>query len=145
MSVNMTILKNRDEWLKNRRKGIGGSEISAVIGCNPYLDNVTLWELKTGRKVPEDISDKPESAKDAEICRNANILENYSINEQYKDELKTILQATDFDSAEARVIKIRYKQKDNRYTNFFRNFKFFYNKICELSDSQLNSIALRSN
>ena len=89
----------------------------------------------------EEISDKPDSAKDADICRNANILKNYSINEQYKTELKTILQATDFDSAEARVIKIKYKQKDNRYTNFFRNFKFFYNKICELSDSQLNSIA----
>lgn len=89
----------------------------------------------------EEISDKPDSAKDADICQNANILKNYSINEQYKTELKTILQATDFDSAEARVIKIKYKQKDNRYTNFFRNFKFFYNKICELSDSQLNSIA----
>lgn len=89
----------------------------------------------------EDIPDKPDTAKDAGICHNANILENYSINEQYKTELKTILQATDYNSAEARVIKIRYKQKDNRYTNFFRNFKFFYNKICELSDSQLNSIA----
>lgn len=89
----------------------------------------------------EEISDNPDSAKDADICRNANILKNYSINEQYKTELKTILQATDFDSAEARVIKIKYKQKDNRYTNFFRNFKFFYDKICELSDSQLNSIA----
>ena len=95
-----------------------------------------LYKVET-----EDISDKPDSAKDAEICRNANLLENYSINEQYKDELKTILKATDFDSAEARVVKIRYKQKDNRYTNFFRNFKFFYNKICDFSDSQLNSIA----
>ena len=68
-----------------------------------------LYKVET-----EDISDKPDSAKDAAICRNVNILENYSINEQYKDELKTILQATDFDSAEARVVKIRYKQKDKR-------------------------------
>lgn len=89
----------------------------------------------------EDISDKPDAAKDAEICRRGIILENYSINEQYKTELSTILQATDYASAEARVIKIKYKQKDNRYTNFFRNFKFFYGKISELSDSQLNSIA----
>ena len=95
-----------------------------------------LYKVET-----EEISNKPDSAQDADICNNVNILENYSINEQYKTELKTILQATDFESAEARVIKIRYKQKDNRYTNFFRNFKFFYNKICELSDSQLNSIA----
>ena len=89
----------------------------------------------------EDISDKPDAAKDAEICRRGIILENFSINEQYKTELSTILQATDCASAEARVIKIKYKQKDNRYTNFFRNFKFFYGKISELSDSQLNSIA----
>ena len=89
----------------------------------------------------EDISDKPDAAKDSEICHREIILENFSINEQYKTELSTILQATDYASAEARVIKIKYKQKDNRYTNFFRNFKFFYGKISELSDSQLNSIA----
>ena len=89
----------------------------------------------------EDISDKPDAAKDAEICRRGIILENFSINEQYKTELSTILQATDYASAEAREVKIKYKQKDNRYTNFFRNFKFFYGKISELSDSQLNSIA----
>lgn len=59
MPVVMTVLKNREEWLKNRFNGIGGSEISAVVGCNPYLDNVTLWEYKTGKREPEDISDKP--------------------------------------------------------------------------------------
>lgn len=95
-----------------------------------------LYKVET-----EEISDIPDSAQDADICNNVNILKNYSINEQYKTELNTILQATDYDSAEARVVKIKYKQKDNRYTNFFRNFKFFYDKICELSDSQLNSIA----
>lgn len=57
--VKMKILQTRDDWLKNRMGGIGGSEISAVIGANPYMDNVTLWEYKTGRKVPEDISNKP--------------------------------------------------------------------------------------
>lgn len=57
--IEMTVLSSRDEWLKNRMKGVGGSEISAIIGCNPYLDNVTLWEYKTGKKTPEDISDKP--------------------------------------------------------------------------------------
>lgn len=59
MSITMKVLKDRAEWLANRMNGIGGSEISAVIGCNPYLDNVSLWELKTGRRQPADISDKP--------------------------------------------------------------------------------------
>ncbi len=89
----------------------------------------------------EDISDKEDRVKDAEICRQTTILTNYSINEQYKQELSNILQATDYDSAEASAIKLKYKKKDNRYSNFFRNYKFFYNKISDLSDSQLNSIA----
>ena len=59
MAVEMHILASREEWLANRKKGIGGSEISAVIGCNPYMDNVTLWKYKTGQLEPEDISDKP--------------------------------------------------------------------------------------
>lgn len=59
MSVEMTVLNNREEWLQNRFKGLGGSEISAVVGCNPYMDNITLWEYKTGRRTPEDISEMP--------------------------------------------------------------------------------------
>lgn len=43
--------------------------------------------------------------------------------------------------AESRVYKIPRKQKDNKYTNFFRNFKFFYERATELSDSQLNKFA----
>ena len=57
--IEMKILESREAWLEHRMNGLGGSEISAVIGCNPYLDNVTLWELKTGRRTPSDISDKP--------------------------------------------------------------------------------------
>lgn len=59
MSVEMTILKSRDDWLKNRLNGVGGSEISAAVGRNPYLDNIFLWEIKTGKKQPDDISEKP--------------------------------------------------------------------------------------
>jgi len=89
----------------------------------------------------EDVPDYPDVDKDSEICRSGIILENLSINELYKTELEKILQSTDYISAEARVTKIKYKQKDNRYTNFFKNFKFFHEKISDLSESQLNSIA----
>ena len=44
------------DWLKARLNGIGASEASAVIGCNPYMSNVDLWMLKTGRKTAPDIS-----------------------------------------------------------------------------------------
>ncbi len=69
------------------------------------------------------------------------IIENYSINELYKSEMKAILGSPNFESAENRVLKIPYKQKDNKYTNYFRNFKFFYNKLIELSASNINVFA----
>lgn len=48
----------RNEWLEERKKGIGGSDAAAIIGANPYKDNIKLWEEKTGRKTADDISDK---------------------------------------------------------------------------------------
>ncbi len=57
--IDCNIFLTRAEWLEHRRGGIGGSEISATVGMNPYLSNVELWEIKTGRRIPEDISDKP--------------------------------------------------------------------------------------
>lgn len=52
--------KNRTEWLEARQKqGIGGSEAGCVLGVNKYQSNVDLWELKTGRRQPADLSDNP--------------------------------------------------------------------------------------
>lgn len=46
------------EWLEERKKGIGGSDASAILGRNPYKTNIDLWKEKTGKKESEDISDK---------------------------------------------------------------------------------------
>lgn len=46
-------------WLEARRKGVGASDASCVLGLNPWKSNVQLWEEKTGRVNPPDISDKP--------------------------------------------------------------------------------------
>lgn len=54
----MEIITTHEEWLKVRLKGIGASEASAIIGLNPYMSNVDLWEIKTGRKASPDISSK---------------------------------------------------------------------------------------
>lgn len=89
----------------------------------------------------ENIPDKPDQKVDAEICGNTLILKNKSINERYPSELKTILQSVDYVEAEINSIKIPYKQKDNKYTNFFRNFKYFYEMGGILSTSELNRIA----
>lgn len=50
---------NRERWLKLRMSMIGGSEASALFGENPYMNNVDLWMIKTGRAIQQDISDKP--------------------------------------------------------------------------------------
>lgn len=57
--IHKKILKDREEWLQNRTKGIGGSEIACVVGANPYKSTVDLWLEKIGEYIPEDISDKP--------------------------------------------------------------------------------------
>lgn len=51
--------KNHAEWLKEREYGIGGSDAAAVLGMSKWKTNEELWEEKTGRRKPEDISDKP--------------------------------------------------------------------------------------
>lgn len=50
--------KDEKEWLSGRMNGIGGSDASAVVGVNPYKTNIELFEEKTGRRLPEDISEK---------------------------------------------------------------------------------------
>lgn len=88
-----------------------------------------------------DADEIPLMLKDANEIQNILILDNKSINELYLDEVKKIIEAVDFESSEQSVHKIPRKQKDNKYTNHFRNFKFFYNKLGEKSDSQLNRFA----
>lgn len=48
----------RNEWLEERKKGIGGSDASVIMGLNPYKTTVDLWKEKTGRIIAEDISNK---------------------------------------------------------------------------------------
>lgn len=52
----------RAEWLKNRKNGLGGSDIAAVIGQNPFMSNTDLFEIKTGKKLQLDISENPRVA-----------------------------------------------------------------------------------
>ena len=55
----MQILSSREEWLKARAGSIGGSDAAAVLGLSPHMTNVELWEIKTGRREPKDLSDVP--------------------------------------------------------------------------------------
>lgn len=61
---------SREEWLERRRMSIGGSDAAAVLGLSKYNSPYALWCEKTGKVVPEDISDK-------EAVRLGNDLEEY--------------------------------------------------------------------
>lgn len=50
---------SREEWLQGRQGRIGGSDAAATVGASPYMTNVQLWEIKTGRRQQADISDNP--------------------------------------------------------------------------------------
>lgn len=54
MYKNMT----EKEWLEERKKGIGGSDASAIMGESPWKTRVQLWKEKTGKIEAEDISEK---------------------------------------------------------------------------------------
>lgn len=45
-------------WLKSRKAGVGGSDMSTILGLNSFKTPYELWLEKTGRVEPEDISDK---------------------------------------------------------------------------------------
>lgn len=40
----------RSDWLKERRKGIGGTDISAIVGLNPWSGALAVWHDKTSDK-----------------------------------------------------------------------------------------------
>lgn len=105
--------------------------------------------LKDRRNVILDILYKTDADNRGKILKNwdlvkgKTIIESHSINElkEYKQELQTILESPDYNTAEQNCYKIPRRQKDNKYTNFFRNFKFFYGKLKEYHDSQVNIFA----
>ena len=43
---------NREEWLAERKKSLGGSDMGAVLGMNSYTSPMAVWMDKTGR-LPE--------------------------------------------------------------------------------------------
>lgn len=55
----MNVNAKEKAWLKARQKGIGASDAAAAIGRSKRKTNVQLWEEKTGRVLPADISSKP--------------------------------------------------------------------------------------
>lgn len=59
----------RQDWLRLRKQGIGGSDAGAVCGLNPYLSALDVFLEKTAEGLPEE--------KDNESMREGRDLEDY--------------------------------------------------------------------
>ena len=46
-----TLNLSRDEWLKYRKQGIGGSDAGAICGLNPYTTAMHVYYDKTSETV----------------------------------------------------------------------------------------------
>ena len=40
---------SHEQWLENRKGGIGSSEVATIVGLNPYETPYQLWLRKTGQ------------------------------------------------------------------------------------------------
>lgn len=63
-----TVGMSREEWLEERRHGIGGSDAGAIVGVSKYASPYTVWLDKTG-KLPD--------KEDTEAMRCGRDLEEY--------------------------------------------------------------------
>lgn len=55
-----TVDMNEAQWLANRRGGIGGSDVSAILGINKYRTPFEVWLDKTGQ-IPIDTTETSEA------------------------------------------------------------------------------------
>ena len=53
--IDIKYYDSREEWLAARSRRIGGSEAAALVGRHPYMTNVDLWRIKTGRAEPPEV------------------------------------------------------------------------------------------
>lgn len=64
----MNAVAERAAWLAERRSGIGGSDIAAILGLSPWKTAVDVWLDKTGQR-------KDDTVGDAEAVRWGTLLE----------------------------------------------------------------------
>jgi len=55
--------RTREEWLAKRQKGIGASECASIVGLSPWCTASELFELKTGLRKAQDLSDNADVSR----------------------------------------------------------------------------------
>ncbi len=62
----VSFTQGTEEWLKWRGGGVGASDISAIMGSNPYLTALQLWEKKCGFREDDEINQAMQHGIDTE-------------------------------------------------------------------------------
>lgn len=57
---------SREEWLSWRKKGIGGSEVAALVGMHPYLSPFAVYMDKVGELEPQEDTEAMRIGRDLE-------------------------------------------------------------------------------
>lgn len=55
-----------DQWLENRKSGIGGSDAGAIMGANPYRGAYGVWADKLGKTEPVEDNEAMRQGRDLE-------------------------------------------------------------------------------
>lgn len=68
MSIEKTNISkmSHEDWLAERRKGIGGSDAAGIIGLNSYTTPYSIWADKTGRVPPKEDNEAMRQGRDFE-------------------------------------------------------------------------------
>ncbi|GGD02319.1 YqaJ viral recombinase family protein [Enterococcus wangshanyuanii] len=56
---NSTLSMTHEEWLKDRRNGIGGSDVATILGLNKWKSPYQLWLDKTGQLINNEEQNEP--------------------------------------------------------------------------------------
>lgn len=64
-----TLIRCEDNagWLEQRRQGIGGSDVAAIMGLSPWKSPLEVWLEKTGRASAPDLSEREAIAMGTEL------------------------------------------------------------------------------
>jgi putative phage-type endonuclease len=52
---------SHEDWLENRREGIGGSDVGIILGLNPYMSRIQLFYQKLGMYPEQILEDENQS------------------------------------------------------------------------------------
>ena len=83
--------KDREDWLAGRSKSIGASEVAIIMGQASYKSPLDLWKEKTGRKIPDDISEDDRVSYGTEAEEHLRALFALKHRRDYKMEYKPFL------------------------------------------------------